>query len=99
MMAESVYERGRMWYWADETWGEHGPCSSRESAVRRQAMYVRYCLEGVPRTAPPDTPRPCTPTEWSAARERESEQAIHPCNCAAPWDCECAGACSCHWST
>lgn len=89
----TVYERDGKWYWADEVWGEHGPCSSRESAVRRQDLYIKLCLEGLADGAPAPVPA----QEWLAAKKREPQSILHPCDDSAVWDCMCAGACSCHW--
>lgn len=89
----TIYERDGRWFWADECWQEHGPCSSRESAVRRQDLYIKLCLEGLADGAP----APVSAQEWSAAKEREPEDELHPCDDSAAWDCMCAGACSCHW--
>ena len=35
--------------------------------------------------------------EWAEARNRESETATHPCDHWWYEECECKGACSCHW--
>lgn len=37
------------------------------------------------------------PKDWEMRRDREPEGTIHPCNKAEPWDCDCAGACLCHY--
>lgn len=34
---------------------------------------------------------------WRKDMEREPEGVMHPCDSPAAWDCQCAGACSCHW--
>lgn len=34
---------------------------------------------------------------WQLGRDREPETATHPCDAASPFECECEGACSCHW--
>lgn len=94
----SVRERDGVWWWADEAWQWHGPCSSESSARRRQAMYVTYLLERFP-SEESGRPWPVVPAVWEAAMESEKENAIHPCTDAAPWDCECSGSCGCHWET
>lgn len=47
-MSDTVYERNGKWYWADETWDEHGPVETREIAVYHQSNYIRGMLEGQP---------------------------------------------------
>ena len=86
----TIVERDGQWYWHDETWQEHGPCSSHRSAQRRQGLYCRAVLDGT-------TPDPVSEADWAATRDAESEGAVHPCDNHAPWDCQCAGACGCHW--
>ena len=94
-MGPTVYERDGSWWWADECWDEHGPCSSRESATSRQSVYIMHCLEG---TAD-DARVPVSAQEWQAAKDGEREDGVHPCDNSAVWDCMCSGACSCHWAT
>jgi hypothetical protein len=38
----------------------------------------------------------CTPAQWKEAWE-EPEDSIHPCNHWRATQCDCKGACSCHW--
>lgn len=38
-----------------------------------------------------------SPSEWDAARARESERATHPCDHWYYALCRCGGACGCHW--
>ncbi len=37
--------------------------------------------------------------EWQAARDKEGPGTIHPCNSWNINECDCKGACSCHWAT
>jgi len=93
--APTVYERGGSWWWTDEAWEEHGPCSTKESAQRRQSMYAKYLCE---ETSFLPTKQSLTSfTVWWEMKNAEKENEVHPCHCPEPWDCECAGACSCHW--
>jgi len=79
------------WWWYDEVWGEHGPCSSRDSAVRRQMLYFNH-IGGL-------SPRHASRKSRDAALDAECECVVHPCDEHFAWDCQCAGACSCHWLT
>ena len=90
----SVRYRKDGWYWADETWDWHGPWSSEQSATKRQALYCKYYLEG-----PEDRNDPglVSREAWRAAKDRDSERDVHPCDCYEPWDCMCSGACGCHF--
>lgn len=77
------------WFWADEVWNWHGPCSSEESTIRRQHLYVLCECEGAYIIR--------TKEEWCEKINSEPEDSIHPCDHWAPWDCMCAGSCSCHF--
>ena len=91
----TVYERDRGWYWVDETWDERGPYSSEESARRRQSLYIAIELEnGIVNGM-----THVLASRWKAKKEAESEGTVHPCNTACAWDCDCVGACSCHWNS
>lgn len=35
--------------------------------------------------------------EWNAKKAREPENSTHPCNAWRHEECDCRGACSCHW--
>lgn len=35
--------------------------------------------------------------EWEAAKNREEDWENHPCNSWNINECDCRGACSCHW--
>lgn len=83
------YERDGKWYWPDETWQEHGPCSSKESAQRRQDCYCAVELEG--------SRQHVLAVDWTAKKDAEPPGAAHPCDVPCAWDCACSGACSCHW--
>lgn len=37
------------------------------------------------------------PEDWHRERESEDPGAMHPCNDPDPDECDCRGACSCHW--
>ena len=89
----SVREKDGGWWWADESWGWHGPYDSEKSARGRQSLYTIYVVVGVWPTISPLKPL----LTWTAERERERENVVHPCTMWAPWLCDCAGACSCHW--
>jgi len=84
----TVKEQNGQWYWADEAWDWHGPSSSRSSAQRRQSLYYFYLSGEINIVLPKD---------WEMRKDRESEDSIHPCNVAEPWDCDCAGSCGCHF--
>lgn len=91
-LSSVVKWQGR-WFWADAAGDWHGPCSSRASAIRRQRLYRAWGLEGAE-----EAERVLVPsTVWGARFEAEPEHVIHPCTSPAPWDCDCAGACGCHW--
>lgn len=85
---ETIKEQDGGWFWADEVWEWHGPCSSRESAQSRQSLYAANLMGEINTVMPED---------WKMRKDRESEDTIHPCNNAEPWDCDCAGACGCHY--
>jgi hypothetical protein len=85
---QTIKEQDGKWWWADEIFEWHGPCSTRGSAQKRQSLYVGY-LQGELNFV--------TPNDWRDRKDRENPDTIHPCNTAAPWDCDCAGSCSCHW--
>jgi hypothetical protein len=87
---ETIKEQHGQWWWADEIQNWHGPCSTLESAQKRQALYVGD-LQGVYNFV--------TQSDWEARENGADPGTLHPCNAAQPWDCDCAGACSCHWET
>lgn len=35
--------------------------------------------------------------EWEDKKNREEDSVIHPCNAWNINECDCKGACSCHW--
>lgn len=37
---ETIKEQNGSWWWADEVWEWHGPCSSKELAQKRQSLYA-----------------------------------------------------------
>lgn len=37
----TIEERADGWYWADETWAQHGPLATRAEAVAAQDKYCR----------------------------------------------------------
>jgi hypothetical protein len=88
-MPQTVVKETDGWWWADESWDWHGPCSDKEEAQERQKLYTED-LNGT-------GPNRVTPTDWKNRIDRESPDAIHPCTTAEPWDCDCVGSCSCHW--
>jgi len=88
--SKTIKEQGGKWWWADEVWEWHGPCFSRESAQKRQSLYASNLMGEV---------NIVTTKDWELRKDREPEDKIHPYNKAEPWDCACAGACSCHWET
>jgi len=87
-MCETIDNRNGQWWWADEVWQWHGPCSSLESAQKRQELYAGD-LEGRYNFV--------LSRDWVARKNREKEGTVHPCNTPEPWNCDCAGSCSCHW--
>ena len=43
---ENVYEVRGLWYFYDETGGEHGPYKSKEIACARSWMYEHWLMTG-----------------------------------------------------
>jgi hypothetical protein len=85
----SIKFRNGYWWWADETWAWHGPCHTEKSARSRQNLYIQSEIEGT-----------CAvryKKDWEEMTNKEPLDTIHPCDNWAPWDCMCAGACSCHF--
>ena len=46
----------------------------------------------------PDGCQHVSKAAWNAARDREPEDATHPCNSYLSVTCDCKGSCSCHWN-
>jgi hypothetical protein len=65
----------------------------KKGTISFEGFSMEACGGGV---SPPEAvlvPR----EEWEAARNREDEGVVHPCNSWNINECDCKGACSCHW--